>query len=98
MPRRRSGKRCSARRSPSRLSRASDDGQTTTDGAGRPAAAEGDGTMQRGWKTAALALIAAATVTSTAFAQRQGRGAGGFGGGATIRRMPEVQGELKLTD
>jgi Spy/CpxP family protein refolding chaperone len=52
--------------------------------------------MQRGWKTAALALIAAVTVTSTAFAQRQGRGFGG--GGAQLLQMPEVQGELKLTD
>jgi len=51
--------------------------------------------MQQGWKTAALALIATATLTGSAFAQR---GFGGFGGGATMLRMPEVQGELKLTD
>jgi Spy/CpxP family protein refolding chaperone len=52
--------------------------------------------MQRGWKTAALALIATATLTGTAFAQR---GFGfGFGGGANILRIPEVQGELKLTE
>src|SRR5436305_12434228 len=52
--------------------------------------------MQRGWKTVALALIAAVTVTSAAFAQRQGRGGGG--GGAQLLQIPEVQGELKLTD
>jgi len=54
--------------------------------------------MQRGWKTAALALIAAVTVTSTAFAQRQGRGGAFGGGGAQLLQIPEVQGELKLTD
>jgi Spy/CpxP family protein refolding chaperone len=55
--------------------------------------------MQRGWKTVAVAVIAAATLTSTAFAQRQGRGfGGGFGGGAQLLAIPEVQGELKLTD
>src|SRR5207245_2781460 len=54
-------------------------------------------TMQRGWKSAALALVATAALASSAFAQR---GGGGFGrgGGANLLRMPEVQAELKITD
>src|SRR6478609_8652446 len=54
-------------------------------------------TMQRGWKSAALALAATAALASSAFAQRGG-GFGGRGGGANMLRMPEVQTELKLTD
>jgi Spy/CpxP family protein refolding chaperone len=57
--------------------------------------------MQRGWKAAAAALAATMMLASGAFAQRGGGfgfGRGGFGGGANMLRIPEVQTELKLTD
>lgn len=54
--------------------------------------------MQRGWRSAALALVATAALASSAFAQRGGFGFGRGGGGANMLRMPEVQTELKLTD
>src|SRR5947208_3431989 len=54
--------------------------------------------MQRGWRSAALALVATAALASSAFAQRGGGFGRGGGGGAAMLRMPEVQAELKLTD
>jgi len=52
--------------------------------------------MQRGWRSAAIALAATMMLAGGAFAQR-GFGRGG-GGGANMLRTPEVQAELKLTD
>jgi hypothetical protein len=61
--------------------------------------------MERGWRSAMMALVATVALTSTAFAQRGGGrggfgfgGRGGAGGGAAMLRMPEVQTELKLSD
>jgi Spy/CpxP family protein refolding chaperone len=58
--------------------------------------------MQRGWRSAMVALVATVALTSTAFAQRGGGrggfGFGGRGGGMGMLRTPEVQTELKLTD
>jgi Spy/CpxP family protein refolding chaperone len=54
--------------------------------------------MQRGWRSAALALVATAALASSALAQRGGGFGRGGGGGANMLRMPEVQAELKLTD
>jgi Spy/CpxP family protein refolding chaperone len=54
--------------------------------------------MQRGWKSAALALVATAALASSALAQRGGGFGRGGGGGANMLRVPEVQAELKLTD
>jgi Spy/CpxP family protein refolding chaperone len=54
--------------------------------------------MQRGWRSAALALVATAALASSALAQRGGGFGRGGGGGAAMLRMPEVQTELKLTD
>ncbi len=53
--------------------------------------------MERGWRSAALALVATMALASGAFAQR-GFGGGRGGGGANMLRAPEVQAELKLTD
>jgi Spy/CpxP family protein refolding chaperone len=54
--------------------------------------------MQRGWRSAAVALVATMVLTSGALAQRGGGGGfGGRGGGINMLRMPEVQTELKLT-
>jgi Spy/CpxP family protein refolding chaperone len=54
--------------------------------------------MQRGWKSAAWALVATAALASSAFAQRGGGFGRGGGGGMNMLTMPEVQTELKLTD
>src|SRR2546421_597136 len=55
--------------------------------------------MQRGWRSAMVALVATVALTGTAFAQRGGGfGFGGRGGGLGMLRMTEVQTELKLTD
>jgi Spy/CpxP family protein refolding chaperone len=54
--------------------------------------------MQRGWRSAAVALVATMVLTSGALAQRGGGGFGrGGGGGINMLRMPEVQTELKIT-
>src|SRR5947209_7248015 len=55
-------------------------------------------TMERGWRSAALALVATMALAGGALAQRGGFGFGRGGGGANMLRTPEVQAELKLTD